>query len=153
MQEVAYGTEESVRHGRCSTRKVFDKETVRQFRMSLGWVLSDNFRAGQFLCRTCTTRKFSTISDVVRLGFVRQLPRRTTGLSNTFGVEHFPLSRELSDTAVVRHESCPTKPNLTTPEIVEQFPCRTLSESNTFLRPNFRVGQLPCRTISAFQKS
>jgi len=34
-----------------------------------------------------------------------------------------------------RHGSCPTKPNLTTPEIVEQFPSRTLSVSNTFLCP------------------
>ena len=33
---------------------------------------------------------------------------------------------------VVRHGS-PIKPNLTTPEIVEQFPCRTL----------------PCRTLSS----
>jgi len=37
---------------------------------------------------------------------------------------------------VIWHGSCPTKPNLTTPEIVEQFPCRTLSVSNTFLRPH-----------------
>jgi len=28
-------------------REVFDRETVRQFRVSLGWVLSDNFRVGQ----------------------------------------------------------------------------------------------------------
>jgi len=28
-------------------RKVFDTESVRQFRVSLGWVLSDNFRVGQ----------------------------------------------------------------------------------------------------------
>jgi len=33
--------------GQCSTRKVFDRESVRQFRVSLGWVLSDNFRVGQ----------------------------------------------------------------------------------------------------------
>jgi len=33
--------------GKCSTRKVFDRETVRQFRVSLGWVLSDNIRVGQ----------------------------------------------------------------------------------------------------------
>jgi len=33
--------------GKWSTRKVFDKETVRPFRVSLGWVLSDIFRAGQ----------------------------------------------------------------------------------------------------------
>jgi len=32
--------------GKCSTRKVFDRETVRQIRASLGWVLSDNFRVG-----------------------------------------------------------------------------------------------------------
>jgi len=29
--------------GKCSTRKVSDRETVRQFWVSLGWVLSDNF--------------------------------------------------------------------------------------------------------------
>ena len=34
-----------------------------------------------------------------------------------------------------RRGSCPTKPNLTTPEIVDQFPCRTLFVSNTSLRP------------------
>ena len=38
--------------GKCSTRKVFDWETVRQFRVSLGWVLSNNFRVGQLPCRT-----------------------------------------------------------------------------------------------------
>ena len=26
---------------------MFDRETVRQFQVSLGWVLSDNFRVGQ----------------------------------------------------------------------------------------------------------
>ena len=31
---------------------MFDKETVRQFRLSLGWVLSDNFRVGQRPCGT-----------------------------------------------------------------------------------------------------
>ena len=41
------------------------------------------------------------------------------------------------DTESDRHGSRPTKPNLTAPEIVEQFPCRTLSVSNTFLRPCF----------------
>jgi len=34
--------------GKCSTRKVFDGETVRRFRVSLGWVLSDNFRVDYF---------------------------------------------------------------------------------------------------------
>jgi len=42
---------------------------------------------------------------------------------------------------VVRHGSRPTKPNLTTPEIVEQFPCRTRSVSNTFLRPGITLSQ------------
>jgi len=36
---------------------------------------------------------------------------------------------------VVRHGSYPTKPNLTTPEIFEEFPRRTFSVSNTFLCP------------------
>jgi len=33
--------------GKCSTRKVFDGKTDRQCRVSLGWVLSENFRVGQ----------------------------------------------------------------------------------------------------------
>jgi len=33
---------------------------------------------------------------------------------------------------VVRHRSCPTKPNLTTPDFVGELPCRTNSA--------FRVG-------------
>jgi len=33
--------------GKCSTRKVFVREAVRQCRMSLGWFLSDNVRVGQ----------------------------------------------------------------------------------------------------------
>jgi len=43
-----------MRGGKCSTRKVFDTETVRQFRVSSGWVLSlsDNFPVGQLPCRT-----------------------------------------------------------------------------------------------------
>jgi len=45
-------------------------------------------------------------------------------------------TRKLSDTEVVRHGSCPTKPNLTTPEFVGELPCRTNSVSDKFRLPN-----------------
>jgi len=57
--EKKYGTEESGRHGKCSTGK------LRQIRVSLGWVLSDNFRVGQLPCRT------TSVSENFRVG---QLP-------------------------------------------------------------------------------
>ena len=41
-------------------------------------------------------------------------------------------SRKLSDMEVVRHGSCPTKPNLTTHEFVGELPCRTTSVSDKF---------------------
>ena len=50
--------------GKCSTRKVFDTESVRQ--------------------GNC-----STISDVVRLGFVGQLPCRTISVSDVYDTEIF----------------------------------------------------------------
>ena len=34
--------------GICPTLNLSDTEVLRQIRVSLGWVLSDNFRAGQF---------------------------------------------------------------------------------------------------------
>ena len=42
------------------------------------------------------------------------------------------------DTESDRRESCPTEPNLTAPgmpKLSTSFPCRALSVSNTFLRP------------------
>jgi len=47
--------------GVCPARKLYDTEVLRQSRVSLGWVLSDNFRVGHF-----------------RVG---QLPCRTTSVS------------------------------------------------------------------------
>ena len=40
--------------GKCSTRKVFDRETGRQFRVLLGWLLSDNFCVGQPPAESCS---------------------------------------------------------------------------------------------------
>ena len=77
-------------------RKVFDGVTVRQCRVSFGWVLLDNFRVGQLQCRTtscisalitCPTRKLSD-TEVVRLNPTH----RTAKLSNTFRVKHFSPS-------------------------------------------------------------
>jgi len=48
------------------------------------------------------------------------------------------LHRKLSDTDVVRYGSCPRKPNLTTPELVERFPCRTLSSVPSTLRLQYQ---------------
>ena len=55
--------------------------------------------------------------------------------------------RKLSDTEVVRHGSCPTKPNLTILEFVGELPCRTNSAFRT-IRPNvFLAFRIPWFSI------
>jgi len=61
---------------------------------------------------------------------------------NVFGVANQRRCRKLSDTEVVRHGSCPTKPNLTTPEFFGELPCRTNSVSDKFRLPNQRHARL-----------
>ena len=43
---------------------MFDKETVRQFRVSLGWVLLDNFRLDHFPTSRKKLRRFSNFLDM-----------------------------------------------------------------------------------------
>jgi len=85
------------------------------------------------------TAMFST-SPSVRQNFLRgkslyRFQRYSPKTNHSF------FSVEENETQeVVRHGRCPTKPNLTTSEIVDQCPFRALSVSNTFLRvPGERV--------------
>jgi len=49
-------------------RKAFNRETVGQFRLSLGWVLSDNFRVGQLPASlTNSVIKYSPPSTTSRI--------------------------------------------------------------------------------------
>jgi len=47
-----------------------------------------------------------------------------------------PITRYGEMQEVVRHGSCPTKPNLTTPEFVGELPCRTNSVSDKVRLPD-----------------
>jgi len=88
------------------------------------------------------------MQDIVRHGSCPTKPNRTTG------------RRTLSDTEfemqeVVRHGNSPTNSGVVRLGFVGQPPCRTTSVSDNFLHLNLTtpesVGELPCRTNSAFR--
>jgi len=82
---------------------LFDRETVRQFRVSLGWVLSDNFRVGHLPASCSSAKKFS-ITEVLNTKVFQYGSSLTRSYSTGKFFNSFWTSR-FSHTEVYQHGS------------------------------------------------